>query len=134
MSIIVKINTLLILIFEVLDDIHDRFSDLLDSLDLIWLDPGLFSQVIHWKGAPLTQCWGFIDGTPRPIARPTRNQQIMYSGHKRTHCIKFQVQLHVVCNLNVTNISLSIGFVLEPEFHKATLLTIPQPFLNNKHQ
>ncbi|CAH3170271.1 unnamed protein product [Porites evermanni] len=74
----------------ILDDIHDRFGHLLETLDLVWLDPGIFSQVIHEKGAPLNQCWGFIDGTPRPMARPTRNQKIMYSGHKRTHCIKFQ--------------------------------------------
>lgn len=70
---------------------YDRFSQLLDSLDLIGLDPERFAQVIHDKGAPLNQCWGFIDGTPRPMARPTRNQQIMYSGHKRVHCIKFQI-------------------------------------------
>lgn len=74
-----------------MDDIHDRFGQLLDSLDLVWLDPELFSQAIHAKGAPLQQNWGFIDGTPRPMARPTRNQRIMYSGHKRTHCLKFQV-------------------------------------------
>ena len=33
---------------------------------------------------------GFIDGTLRPIARPTRNQKVMYSGHKRCHGLKFQ--------------------------------------------
>lgn len=68
-----------------------RFSHLLTSLDLTWLDPALFSEVIHRKGAPLNQCWGFVDGTARPIARPIRNQRIMFSGHKRVHCIKFQV-------------------------------------------
>ena len=81
---------------QILDDIHDRFGDLLDSLDLVWLDPGLFSQVVHEKVAPLNQCWGLNDNTPRPMARPTRNQKIMYSRHKRTHCIKFQVQQHAV--------------------------------------
>ncbi|XP_028410541.1 uncharacterized protein LOC114533238 [Dendronephthya gigantea] len=75
---------------KILDDICDRFSYLLDSLDLVWFDPELFSNAIHNKGAPLTQCLGFIDGTVRPIPRPIRNQQIMFSGHKRTHCIKFQ--------------------------------------------
>ena len=45
-----------------MDDLHDRFKHLLDSLDLVWLDPELFSQVINNKGAPLNQCWGFIDG------------------------------------------------------------------------
>ena len=32
----------------------------------------------------------FIDGTVRPIARPTNGQQSMYSGHKRKHGVKFQ--------------------------------------------
>lgn len=39
----------------------------------------------------MQNCWGFIDGTVREIARPLRNQRVMYSGHKRVHCIKFQV-------------------------------------------
>src|SRR4051794_28192081 len=34
--------------------------------------------------------WGFIDGTVRPIARPTRHQRQVYNGHKRVHAIKFQ--------------------------------------------
>ena len=79
------------LFFQIMDDIYTRFSHLLKSLDLVWLDLEAFSAAIHAKGAPLDQCWGFIDGTIRPIARPTRNQRIMYSGHKRTHCLKFQV-------------------------------------------
>ena len=79
------------LFFQIMDDTYMRFSHLLKSLDLVWLDLEAFSAAIHAKGAPLDQCWGFIDGTIRPIARPTRNQRIMYSGHKRTHCLKFQV-------------------------------------------
>ncbi len=74
-----------------MDDIYDRFHHLLDSLDLVWLDPEVYAEAVHEKGAPLTGCWGFIDGTPRPIAHPVRNQRIMYSGHKRTHCLKFKV-------------------------------------------
>ncbi|KAK3734504.1 hypothetical protein QZH41_010192 [Actinostola sp. cb2023] len=75
---------------EIVDDIYERYKELLTSLDLVWLDPEMFSQVIHAKGSPLTQCWGFIDGTPRGIARPIYNQRIMFSGHKRIHCLKFQ--------------------------------------------
>jgi hypothetical protein len=62
-------------------------------LDAVWLDPEAFSQAIHAKGCPLTQCWGFIDGTAKSISRPIYNQKIMYSGHKRIHCLKFQVFL-----------------------------------------
>ena len=35
-------------------------------------------------------CFGFIDGTVRPIARPGDNQCILYNGHKRVHALKFQ--------------------------------------------
>ena len=72
-----------------MDDIHNRYSYLLDSLDLIWLNTGLFSEVIHGKGAPLQQRWGFIDGTARPIARPIHSQRIMFSGHKVSGKISF---------------------------------------------
>jgi hypothetical protein len=34
--------------------------------------------------------WGFIDGTVRRICRPTYNQEMSYSGHKRCHGVKFQ--------------------------------------------
>ena len=78
---------------QIIHDIHTRFEHLLSSFDLIWLDPEAFSAAVHAKGAPLVQCYGFIDGTARPIARPTVNQRIMYSGHKRVHCIKFQVSV-----------------------------------------
>ena len=76
-----------------MDDIYQRYNHLLNSLDLVWLDPEMFANAIHDKGAPLDQCWGFIDGTARPIARPIHNQRIMYSGHKRIHCLKFQVHI-----------------------------------------
>ena len=74
-----------------IDDVYERFKHLLTSLDLIWLNPEAFSAAVHVKGAALRNCWGFIDGTVRPIARPTRNQNIMFSGNKRVHYVKFQV-------------------------------------------
>ena len=70
---------------------------MLKSLELIWLDLAAYFAAIHAKGAALQQCWGFIDGTVRPIAWPTRNQRIMYSGHKRIHCLKFQVWIITRC-------------------------------------
>lgn len=39
---------------------------------------------------PLPSCWGFLDGTLRPITCPSRFQEITYSGHKRIHGIKLQ--------------------------------------------
>ena len=42
------------------------------------------------KGAPLENCFGFVDGTVRPICRPNENQSTVYNGHKRVHALKFQ--------------------------------------------
>ena len=72
----------------------DNFCAIIDASEVSFrFNPELFSSAIYLKGAPLTQCWGFIDGTVRPIPRPVKNQKILYSGHKRVHCIKFQVSL-----------------------------------------
>ena len=38
----------------------------------------------------MENCFGFVDGTVRPIARPDEHQRIMYNGHKRVHALKFQ--------------------------------------------
>ena len=47
------------------------------------------AHAIHAKGAPLTNCLGFIDGTCRPVSRPGHNQRVLYNGQKRVHAIKF---------------------------------------------
>lgn len=50
-----------------------------------------FAEVVHRKGSPLDNCFGFVDGTVRPVCRPgTLNQRLLYNGHKRVHGIKFQ--------------------------------------------
>ena len=77
-----------------MDDLFQRFETRLTSLDLVWLNKGAFSDAIHAKGAALDNCWGFVDGTARPVARPVRNQSILFSGRKRVHCIKFQVTIN----------------------------------------
>ena len=59
----------------------------MQDLELVWLEPGTLAEAIHSKGAPLKQCFGFVDETVRQIACPIVNQRIMYSGHKRVHCI-----------------------------------------------
>lgn len=53
-----------------------------------------YAEAIHEKGAPIANCWKFIDGTARGICRPTINQQAYYSGHKRFHRLEYQ---SVVC-------------------------------------
>jgi hypothetical protein len=48
-----------------------------------------YADAIHLKGAPLSNCWAFIDGTLKEVARPVHNQRILYNGWKRVHAIKF---------------------------------------------
>ena len=38
-----------------------------------------YAVVVHRKGAPLDNCFGFVDGTVRPISRPECNQRIVYN-------------------------------------------------------
>ena len=49
-----------------------------------------YANAVNAKGAPLGNCFGFIDGTVRPICRPDKDQRIVYNGHKRVHALKFQ--------------------------------------------
>ena len=61
-----------------------------------------YAQIIHNRGAPLQNCFGFVDGTLCRIARPQNNQRAVYNGHKRVHGIKFQsvvVPNGVIANL-----------------------------------
>ena len=49
-----------------------------------------YAEAVFNKGAALRNCFGFVDGTVRPISRPDENQRVVYNGHKRVHGIKFQ--------------------------------------------
>ena len=50
----------------------------------------IYARAVHEHGAILNNCWGFMDGTVRPICRPTQHQGVMYNGHKRVHAVKYQ--------------------------------------------
>jgi hypothetical protein len=51
----------------------------------------LYARLIHRKSnGAASNIWGFIDGTLRRTSRPSRFQRLHYSGHKRSHGIKFQ--------------------------------------------
>lgn len=78
---------------ETMDLLYARFGHLLSCLNQPWLSQTNlveFSHSIYRKGAALDNCWGFIDGTVRPVARPGEHQRVLYNGHKRVHAIKFQ--------------------------------------------
>ncbi|XP_067129952.1 uncharacterized protein [Centruroides vittatus] len=80
-------------VHEILNTIYSSHSKLLSNIDEIKLTREklkLFSQVITAKGAPLKNCWGFIHGTARPICLPKKHPRVVFSGRKRTHCLKFQ--------------------------------------------
>ena len=49
-----------------------------------------YARSVHDKGAALQNCFGFVDGTVCPIARPDQHQRVLYNGHKRVHALKFQ--------------------------------------------
>ncbi|PFX18686.1 hypothetical protein AWC38_SpisGene16916 [Stylophora pistillata] len=82
-----------LILAEVTDHVVNTQGHLLQDLNQPWLQPhhlDEFSRAINQKGAALGNCWGFVDGTIRPICRPRENQCVMYNGHKRVHCLKFQ--------------------------------------------
>ena len=73
--------------------IYNSFSHLLSDLNQQWLSSAnleLYAQVIHQKGAALDNCWGFIDGTVRPVCRPGKMQRVLYNRHKKVHAVRFQ--------------------------------------------
>ena len=77
----------------VLEDIYNKFSHLLTDLNQPWLSREnlkSFANAVHNKGAALDNCWGFVDGTVRPICKPSQHHREVYNGHKRVHALKFQ--------------------------------------------
>lgn len=56
------------------------------------------AEAVYNKTRRYRNCWGFIDGTVRPICRPVRGQMLVYSGHKRVHGLKFQA-VAIACGL-----------------------------------
>lgn len=86
--------TELCLIFnEVLDLIFDMHGHRLHD----WNQPILnqqkleeYADAVYQRGAPLNNCFGFVDGTLRPVSRPMHGQRLLYNGHKRVHGLKFQ--------------------------------------------
>lgn len=78
---------------KMMDIIYLNWNHLLTNFDQPWLDNQHlenYAEAIHLKGAALNNCWGFIDGTVRPISRPKRFQRLVYNGHKKVHSLKFQ--------------------------------------------
>ena len=78
---------------DVLDFIYDAHSHRITQWNPTFLSPAdlqIYSDAVAAKGAALQNCFGFIDGTVRPICRPGEQQRILYNGHKMLHGLKFQ--------------------------------------------
>ena len=57
----------------------------LQSLNQPWLQPDClqsFADAISGRGSALSNCWGFVDGTVRPIARPGDTRECYTMGIK----------------------------------------------------
>ena len=76
-----------------MNELYQTRNCLLTDLNKDWSSPDYlaeFAVAVHNSGAALDNCWGFVDGTVRPICRPGQNQKCIYNGHKQVHAIKFQ--------------------------------------------
>jgi len=63
------------------------------SLDDRYVAPvnvGAFVQAIKDYPSPVSHIFGFIDGTKVRICRPTREQDLFYSGNECYHLVRFQ--------------------------------------------
>ena len=94
-------SCLSIIFNSVVKHVYEHFSHLITNLNHPWLSHDKlldYASVVHNSGAPVTRCWGFIDGTVMPI----KNQREVYNGHKRTHALKYQslvIPNSIVANL-----------------------------------
>ncbi|CAH3150878.1 unnamed protein product [Pocillopora meandrina] len=79
----------------VLDWVFNEHGFRLTSWNQPFLTPACLQEyacAIARQGSPLTNCFGFIDGTVRPICRPGEKQRVVYNGHKRVHALKISIR------------------------------------------
>lgn len=82
------------LISEVFDltiePVHDRWGHLVRELQVEAILPKAdnFCRAVQEKGASLDGCWGYLDGTVRPIARPRRMQRVHSERRKKKDAMK----------------------------------------------
>ena len=78
---------------HVIDTVYTLNHHRLTAWNQTLLSPHIlqaYADAIRRKGGALPNCFGFLDGTVRPIWRPQENQGIVYNGHKRVHALKYQ--------------------------------------------
>ena len=72
--------------------IYSRFSEMIMFDEQYVAENAVrFAEAITSKCGGMLDCiFGWIDGTKRKVAKPSKCQRVMYSGHKRVHCLKYQ--------------------------------------------
>ena len=73
--------------------IYERHNHRIKQWNNLLLNPiqlERYATTITNKGAALTNCFGFVDGTVKAICKPSNHQRLVYNGHKRHHALKFQ--------------------------------------------
>ena len=76
---------------DVLDFIYNTHRHRITQWNHNVLNPAalqIYSNAIADKGAAFHNCFGFFDGTVRPVCRPGEHQ--IYNGNKRVHALKIQ--------------------------------------------
>ena len=79
-----------------IDHIYHHFAHLRDNRSLECWAPHFpdFAAAIRRGGrkgpAPLKNCVGYLDGSNQYVSKPHLNQGVLYNGHKRKHCVKWQ--------------------------------------------
>ena len=89
-----------------------------------------YAEAVFNKGAALRNCFGFVDGTVRPISRPDENQRVVYNGHKRVHGLKFQSV--VIPNGLIAHLYGPVGELLLCLPDRSSLFFLYLPY-KNKH-
>lgn len=89
-------NTVLGFIYEARGVKITRWSnDILDPDQMEMLYAAAITAAARGAPPPLQNCFGFIDGTLRPISWPGENQGIrLYNGRNRVHVLKFRISVH----------------------------------------
>ncbi|KAJ3978446.1 hypothetical protein F5890DRAFT_1422592, partial [Lentinula detonsa] len=78
---------------ELIEYLDERWKHLLDcDRDGVFHPDQLatYADAISARGAPLSNCIGFLDCTIRKICRPSFYQEVCYNGYKKIHALKYQ--------------------------------------------
>ena len=90
-----------------------------------------YANAVHRAGAALDNCFGFMDGTVRPICRPGHEQRLVYNGHKRVHALKFQSTS--LPNGIIAKLFDPVGMSKFAFYISATFNSTSPPFANSSH-